>query len=1519
VQEQDGNFAPRGAVSCLVGALSESIRDFNVENIDFGGASCLQTALDKLSTHQCSGAAAWKEKLRKQEVAGWKLLNIPPTAESAINSQTTVFGESFEVYVTKYYEVQRILRNLGRPEKPEPPYTVTKVLMSDITASERCIGKNAAVHVPQTDTLENIVAPCMVRDRGVDVALVAERNDDPSRKAVIFIQCKVRSDPRYANIDRLDRFMGAISKFKKHWAGNTLVEGWLLSNVETPPTGFTVGDADDLNTTQIDPDAGNFFKFVHASSIGTLRDAMDVLKNLKTGRAPNIKYATEYIFKDLCFESEKFNFQDRPLQAQVLDEANKKLLQASGSYMYTNAILGMRYTRCQLIAACGSGKTVMTAKLAMLRGARRGVFVAPFVTLAAQSAIKWYEVYSSAFVDCTGKRLRCEISIYCSASAALLDPEENSGQRPSNPYGIKRHKDAEAALNWLKEKKTAEPELHRFLMTTYTSMGADDGLFTVAEELHKSSGFISDILVLDESHYSAGRLYDTIGGGKTIRPWAAAHFFPTKLKLSVTATPRIHPSNDCGLLSKEEIERMGNLNGFWGFSKSDEFEKGGMDAAEVMAESSQSMDSGYDPQSVACQNDKNGIFGPLLDYISLNRAKDAGLILPAHIHILAPYLGDRYETPETLLESLGSITLSQQFNCKESGCLYCQTRSQENLAKAGAKLLAETDKTTRADLTKRSVAALTQVLYEVATKATSKVVSYSKSIDSAVQIADVAHILATHIANDLERGSASQHPNPVFDRLVSNDAAKADAIRRLKELAGNCATVSSKDKGKKIKEKLEKFKDEGTCGFVSNVRIMIVGQDIPAIDGVLFMDPIHSIGNLVQAIGRGMRTNCEAGKAHCNVYLAGLKSVDAESVPLVKNCLEDAFNTLSSLYNSTEDEEFKFSIKVFEEIFYGRQGMVDILRNLKEAVRVARRRGRRDEAALTSGNDAPEPPIAASNAFSVELQPHYDFFCKGERLFENRLDALVNPPMPVERIKQLGKSLLRAAKEGNFEDLKRYSNELTNVDLARLKDRDGYTALHILAESNAAGVGKAIRSLVKREANLTNAITASGFSALEIAYRQAIRDAINKVKAANGYYYSLDTLKIKIGPALKALLDLKNPVAQVATLYFVKGWPTLKRYPILSNQILERVATGPLIDDAFEAALEQRQSDIAEFLVNFHGRVFKGALPLVTAASKGYLNFVKKLLELNMDPNVAVEKYEGKNALQVAICGYDTDVVRALLNSKNIQVDLGMEYRGDNILISAIEGGHAENVKLLLDDERLPRRLLVEKGVKGQFPSTLAVGKLDLETFKRLIELQGVGADLRDAGEEAFKACLYHEFWSSPDSAYQFMEFILKDKKQFGLTEEHFNKALLRICQQWGYSSIELRIVATDRNDLYWNPATITILVEAGANVVGAISEDGNTPLTYAMEDRAGVDCLKAVVAALPVQNSLQNVMSAMKSAKAKYESIPNQESEELRESKRRKIEIRKRELKKKIACLEEWLDAANRLIPIASTSRDIW
>lgn len=162
--------------------------------------------------------------------------------------------------------------------------------------------------------------------------------------------------------------------------------------------------------------------------------------------------------------------------------------------------------RAQLVAACGTGKTVMGATAARRISRGRVLVVVPTLDLLWQTA----EAYSSLFAPTTTHVAVCSTEEWGAGSH-----HGQSTAVTTNPGQLQALTRSEDVV----------------VLSTYASL-------PVLEEAHRGGMNAWDVALVDEAHRTAGRL------GK---PWAAIHDdarIPAQRRLYMTATPRVLDEDD---------------------------------------------------------------------------------------------------------------------------------------------------------------------------------------------------------------------------------------------------------------------------------------------------------------------------------------------------------------------------------------------------------------------------------------------------------------------------------------------------------------------------------------------------------------------------------------------------------------------------------------------------------------------------------------------------------------------------------------------------------------------------------------------------------------------------------------------------------------------------------------------------------------------------------------------------------------------------------------------------------------
>ncbi|MEU6497680.1 Helicase associated domain protein [Streptomyces sp. NPDC046984] len=182
----------------------------------------------------------------------------------------------------------------------------------------------------------------------------------------------------------------------------------------------------------------------------------------------------------------------RPHQIEAVDSIARALRTDTGVQVAEDGL------RAQVVAAPGSGKSMIAASAAQVLHAGRVLVLVPTLDLLVQMAGAWRDA---------GRR--GPMFGVCS-----LRGEEASGLRCTT--------DVERLMKWLGDRELVT------VFATYASLGLG-----VVERLHGAGWGVWDLVVVDEAHRTSGAL------GK---PWAAVHDnarLPALRRLYMTATPRL--------------------------------------------------------------------------------------------------------------------------------------------------------------------------------------------------------------------------------------------------------------------------------------------------------------------------------------------------------------------------------------------------------------------------------------------------------------------------------------------------------------------------------------------------------------------------------------------------------------------------------------------------------------------------------------------------------------------------------------------------------------------------------------------------------------------------------------------------------------------------------------------------------------------------------------------------------------------------------------------------------------------
>ncbi|MEW2290993.1 Helicase associated domain protein [Streptomyces sp. NPDC047841] len=182
----------------------------------------------------------------------------------------------------------------------------------------------------------------------------------------------------------------------------------------------------------------------------------------------------------------------RPHQAQAVDAVVKRLQDPPGGRIPPEGL------RTQVIAATGSGKTLIAVESARRLAARRVLVLVPTRDLLTQMAGAWRR----------GGRRGAMVGV-CD-----LGPEESDG--------IPCTTDPDELLSWVRDLDVVT------VFATYAAVGLGK-----LQRAHEAGLPVWDLMTVDEAHRTSG---------DGLKPWAAVHHqsrIPAVRRLYMTATPRV--------------------------------------------------------------------------------------------------------------------------------------------------------------------------------------------------------------------------------------------------------------------------------------------------------------------------------------------------------------------------------------------------------------------------------------------------------------------------------------------------------------------------------------------------------------------------------------------------------------------------------------------------------------------------------------------------------------------------------------------------------------------------------------------------------------------------------------------------------------------------------------------------------------------------------------------------------------------------------------------------------------------
>ena len=369
------------------------------------------------ATPEGGGVQGWMDKLLKLAKAAEDGERLHPpnldgfaVFEEKLSSKEApaVAGAAFELFCIAAFLAR------GSLAVGQHHYTVEHALLSGnlpkLDEFLRFAPKCDAHPAWQDEQLRQHLRPLVVEDRGTDIAVVLKRQladeqggsstgsrSGGSARALLLVQCKLRSKPRAASFSAVDSFRPQIQALtarlaatqQPSWRG--LYEDvrcvWMTNAYAVPPAWRST------NTT----DSPGMYLSLCSADIAELfcstADLARVHAYLRSPASSSGIGAAQFVL--------------RPRQEKAVQRV-VRCLRTPAAERPANAVrLCGAERRCQLVAACGVGKTYIMYRVAMELWARFVVVVVPLKGLACQT-------YDSHMRAVAGQQARPNIVVFCS-------------------------------------------------------------------------------------------------------------------------------------------------------------------------------------------------------------------------------------------------------------------------------------------------------------------------------------------------------------------------------------------------------------------------------------------------------------------------------------------------------------------------------------------------------------------------------------------------------------------------------------------------------------------------------------------------------------------------------------------------------------------------------------------------------------------------------------------------------------------------------------------------------------------------------------------------------------------------------------------------------------------------------------------------------------------------------------------------------------------------------------------------
>ncbi|WP_455090912.1 DEAD/DEAH box helicase [Parascardovia denticolens] len=481
---------------------------------------------------------------------------------------------------------------------------------------------------------------------------------------------------------------------------------------------------------------------------------------LQTMSESNLDWSN--LFTDRKAETQTFD--PRPHQIKAINQINAAF---------------EKHDRCKAIMACGTGKTLMSLRLAEER-AKGGLilFAAPSIALVSQAMREWTN------------QARCKMRalVVCSDAKASKQAKDNDDILDSLlDLNYPANTDAQSLLQRYQTIRRKSPDSTVVVFVTYQSMqviqdAQDLGLpefdLAICDEAHRTTGIRT--VDMRQSDVSA---FQIVNDGDRIR---------ASKRLYMTATPKIYG---------ESVKQKAK-------------------AAEA----------------VLCDMDDESVYGPVAASISFATAVEQKLLCDYRVVVLAVNEDGIPSSIQQIISNGGELPLDDA--AKIIG-------TYKGLATHGVEAQARLNQLEDShELTPDFL-----LINKVELNNDSSAEQETSGIIEGQDIQPLHR--AVGFCSTIKE---SKRMDEVFANVVRHyQEESGDTLKLNCELQHVDGSMNSSERSEKLSW-LADGEDENECRILTNARCLAEGVDVPSLDAVIFFAPKKSEVDVVQAVGRAMRT-----------------------------------------------------------------------------------------------------------------------------------------------------------------------------------------------------------------------------------------------------------------------------------------------------------------------------------------------------------------------------------------------------------------------------------------------------------------------------------------------------------------------------------------------------------------------------------------------------------------------------------------------------------------------------------------